>query len=472
MFKDHYESPLASRYASDRMLRLFSPDTRYQTWRRLWTALARAEHQLGLPISEEQVQELEAHITDIDYNLAAQREREVRHDVMAHVYAYGKAAPSASGIIHLGATSCYVTDNADLILYREGLRYLREELLAVMANLAEFARTYKATPTLGYTHYQPAQLVTVGKRATLWLQDFLFDLEELDFVLEHMKFLGCRGTTGTEASFVDLFDGDTDKIDDMNKKIAAEFGFMECYSVCGQTYPRKTDSRILNCLSAIAQSCYRMANDLRLLQHDRQIEEPFEKDQIGSSAMAYKRNPMRSERICSLSRYLMVNALNAPLTASVQWMERTLDDSANRRISMPEGFLCADAILRLVQNVTDGLHVNEKVIAASVREYLPFIATENLMMEAVKRGGNRQELHEIIRTCSMAATAKMKEGEPCDLLQRLAAEPIFGMTIEEMEAVLNPSAYIGRCPEQVEAFLAEVEPLLSGILAETADIDL
>ena len=472
MFKDHYESPLASRYASDRMLRLFSPDTRYQTWRRLWTALARAEHQLGLPISEEQVQELEAHITDIDYNLAAQREREVRHDVMAHVYAYGKAAPSASGIIHLGATSCYVTDNADLILYREGLRYLREELLAVMANLAEFARTYKATPTLGYTHYQPAQLVTVGKRATLWLQDFLSDLEELDFVLEHMKFLGCRGTTGTEASFVDLFDGDTDKIDDMNKKIAAEFGFMECYSVCGQTYPRKTDSRILNCLSAIAQSCYRMANDLRLLQHDRQIEEPFEKDQIGSSAMAYKRNPMRSERICSLSRYLMVNALNAPLTASVQWMERTLDDSANRRISMPEGFLCADAILRLVQNVTDGLHVNEKVIAASVREYLPFIATENLMMEAVKRGGNRQELHEIIRTCSMAATAKMKEGEPCDLLQRLAAEPIFGMTIEEMEAVLDPSAYIGRCPEQVEAFLAEVEPLLSGTMAETADIDL
>ena len=472
MFKDHYESPLASRYASDRMLRLFSPDTRYQTWRRLWTALARAEHQLGLPISEEQVQELEAHITDIDYNLAAQREREVRHDVMAHVYAYGKAAPSASGIIHLGATSCYVTDNADLILYREGLRYLREELLAVMANLAEFARTYKATPTLGYTHYQPAQLVTVGKRATLWLQDFLSDLEELDFVLEHMKFLGCRGTTGTEASFVDLFDGDTDKIDDMNKKIAAEFGFTECYSVCGQTYPRKTDSRILNCLSAIAQSCYRMANDLRLLQHDRQIEEPFEKDQIGSSAMAYKRNPMRSERICSLSRYLMVNALNAPLTASVQWMERTLDDSANRRISMPEGFLCADAILRLVQNVTDGLHVNEKVIAASVREYLPFIATENLMMEAVKRGGNRQELHEIIRTCSMAATAKMKEGEPCDLLQRLAAEPIFGMTIEEMEAVLNPSAYIGRCPEQVEAFLAELEPLLSGTIAETADIDL
>ena len=472
MFKDHYESPLASRYASDRMLRLFSPDTRYQTWRRLWTALARAEHQLGLPISEEQVQELEAHITDIDYNLAAQREREVRHDVMAHVYAYGKAAPSASGIIHLGATSCYVTDNADLILYREGLRYLREELLAVMANLAKFARTYKATPTLGYTHYQPAQLVTVGKRATLWLQDFLSDLEELDFVLEHMKFLGCRGTTGTEASFVDLFDGDTDKIDDMNKKIAAEFGFTECYSVCGQTYPRKTDSRILNCLSAIAQSCYRMANDLRLLQHDRQIEEPFEKDQIGSSAMAYKRNPMRSERICSLSRYLMVNALNAPLTASVQWMERTLDDSANRRISMPEGFLCADAILRLVQNVTDGLHVNEKVIAASVREYLPFIATENLMMAAVKRGGNRQELHEIIRTCSMAATAKMKEGEPCDLLQRLAAEPIFGMTIEEMEAVLNPSAYIGRCPEQVEAFLAEVEPLLSGTMAETADIDL
>ena len=472
MSKDCYESPLASRYASKFMLHLFSTDMRIQTWRRLWVALARAEHNLGLPVTAEQVAELEAHLTDIDYACAAQREKEVRHDVMAHVYTYGKAAPSAAGIIHLGATSCYVTDNADLVIYREGLRYLRGELLAVAANLAKFAERYKATPTLGYTHYQPAQLVTVGKRATLWMQDLLSDLEELDFVLDHMKFLGCRGTTGTEASFLDLFEGDEEKIDEMNRQISAEFGFTACFPVCGQTYPRKTDSRILNVLSSIAQSCYRMANDIRLLQHDRQVEEPFEKNQIGSSAMAYKRNPMRSERICSLSRYLMADAMNAPMTASVQWLERTLDDSANRRISMPEGFLCADAILRLAQNVTDGLHVNEKVVDATVREYLPFIATENLMMEAVKRGGNRQELHEIIRTCSMAATARMKEGEKCDLLRRLAAEPAFGMTEAEMEAVLTPSAYIGRCPQQVDAFLKQAAPLLAQASAETPEINL
>ena len=472
MSKDCYESPLASRYASKFMLHLFSADMRIQTWRRLWVALARAEHNLGLPVTAEQVAELEAHLTDIDYACAAQREKEVRHDVMAHVYTYGKAAPSAAGIIHLGATSCYVTDNADLVIYREGLRYLRGELLAVAANLAKFAERYKATPTLGYTHYQPAQLVTVGKRATLWMQDLLSDLEELDFVLDHMKFLGCRGTTGTEASFLDLFEGDEEKIDEMNRQISAEFGFTACFPVCGQTYPRKTDSRILNVLSSIAQSCYRMANDIRLLQHDRQVEEPFEKNQIGSSAMAYKRNPMRSERICSLSRYLMADAMNAPMTASVQWLERTLDDSANRRISMPEGFLCADAILRLAQNVTDGLHVNEKVVDATVREYLPFIATENLMMEAVKRGGNRQELHEIIRTCSMAATARMKEGEKCDLLRRLAAEPAFGMTEAEMEAVLTPSAYIGRCPQQVDAFLKQAAPLLAQASAETPEINL
>ncbi|MGN8889509.1 adenylosuccinate lyase [Dysosmobacter sp. HCP28S3_G4] len=472
MSKDRYESPLASRYASDFMLHLFSADMRIQTWRRLWVALARAEHNLGLPVSQEQVDELAAHITDIDYDMAAAREKEVRHDVMAHVYTYGKAAPSAAGIIHLGATSCYVTDNADLVIYREGLRYLRGELLAVLANLSKFAEQYKAMPTLGYTHYQPAQLVTVGKRATLWMQDFLSDLEELDFVLENMKFLGCRGTTGTEASFVDLFEGDGEKIDEMNRQIAAEFGFDKCFPVCGQTYPRKADSRILNVLSSIAQSCYRMANDIRLLQHDRQVEEPFEKNQIGSSAMAYKRNPMRSERICSLSRYLMADAMNAPMTASVQWMERTLDDSANRRISMPEGFLCADAILRLAQNVTDGLHVNEKVVEATCREYLPFIATENLMMEGVKRGGNRQELHEIIRTCSMAATAKMKEGEKCDLLHRLAAESAFGMTEAEMEAVLDPKLYIGRCPAQVDAFLAQVRPLLEGASDEKPEINL
>ena len=467
MIKDVYESPLSSRYASPYMLHLFSADMRFQTWRRLWTALARAEHELGLPITAEQVAELEAHITDIDYAVAEQREREVRHDVMAHVYAYGKAAPSAAGIIHLGATSCYVTDNADLILYRDGLRYLRGELLGVLANLAAFAREYAAVPTLGYTHYQPAQPVTVGKRAALWMQDFLSDLEELDHILATLKFLGCRGTTGTEASFMDLFDGDGAKIDEMNRRIAAEFGFDRCFSVCGQTYPRKTDSRILNVLSSLAQSAYRMANDIRLLQHDRQVEEPFEKNQIGSSAMAYKRNPMRCERICSLSRYLMADAANAPMTASVQWLERTLDDSANRRIALPEGFLCADAVLRLCQNVTNGLHVNEKIVDRTIREYLPFLATENIMMEAVKRGGDRQELHERIRQHSMAATARMKEGERCDLLDRLAADPAFGMTRAELDAVMDPALYTGRCAQQVERFLSECAPLLAG--AQSAD---
>ena len=469
---DRYESPLASRYASDYMLNLFSADTRYQTWRKLWVALAREEHRLGLPITEEQVKELEAHITDIDYECVRQREKEVRHDVMANVYAYGKAAPSAAGIIHLGATSCYVTDNADLVLYRDALQYLRGEILSVLAHLSRFAEKYKATPTLGYTHYQPAQPVTIGKRATLWMQDFLTDLREVDFALENIKFLGCRGTTGTEASFMDLFDGDGGKIDDMNRALAASFGFDECFDVSGQTYPRKTDSRILNALSSIAQSACRMANDIRLLQHDRPVEEPFEKNQIGSSAMAYKRNPMRCERICSLSRYLMADALNAPLTASVQWLERTLDDSANRRISIPEGFLCADAILRLTQNVTDGLHVNEKIVDKTIREYLPFLATENLLMEAVKRGGNRQDLHEIIRRCSMEATAEMKEGRECDLLARLAAEKQFGLTREEMEAVLDPKLYTGRCAEQVTRFVEKVRPLLEGIRETTAEINL
>lgn len=465
-----YHSPLASRYASDYMLRLFSDDSRYQTWRRLWTALARAQHQLGLPITAEQVAELEAHITDIDYDVAAAREREVRHDVMAHVYAYGKAAPSAAGILHLGATSCYVTDNADLILYRDGLKYLRGQLLAVLANLAAFAEKYAAIPTLGYTHYQPAQPVTVGKRATLWMQDFLSDLEELDHLLSTMKFLGCRGTTGTEASFMELFDGDEEQIDEMNRRIAGEFGFTECFSVCGQTYPRKVDSRVLNCLSSMAQSAYRMANDIRLLQHDRQVEEPFGESQIGSSAMAYKRNPMRCERICSLSRYLMADAANAPMTAAVQWMERTLDDSANRRISLPEGFLCADAVLRLCQNVTNGLHVNEAIVDRTLREYLPFLATEDLMMEAVKRGGDRQQLHEIIRRHSMAATARMKEGLPCDLLDRLAADPAFGLTRQELDALMEPKRYIGRCPQQVARFLAQCAPLLRQAQAADGDI--
>ena len=469
---DKYESPLSSRYASDYMLHLFSQQKRIETWRKLWISLAKAEHSLGLPITEKQIEELEAHITDIDFACAAAREKEVRHDVMAHVYTYGKAAPSAAGIIHLGATSCYITDNADIVLYRDGLKYLRGELLKVIANLSRFAETYKATPTLGYTHYQPAQLVTVGKRATLWMQDFVSDLVELDFVMETMKFLGCRGTTGTEASFLELFDGDTAKIDEMNRRISADFGFSQCFDVCGQTYPRKLDSRILNCLSSSAQSCYRMANDIRLLQHDRQVEEPFEKNQIGSSAMAYKRNPRRSERICSLSRYLMADALNAPMTASTQWLERTLDDSANRRISMPEGFLCADAILRLAQNVTDGLHVNEKIVEKTVREYLPFIATENLMMEGVKHGGDRQQLHEIIRTCSMDATAKMKNGERWDLLADLANHPEFGMTKQEMEAVLDPMLYTGRCAEQVESYVKKVAPLIAGIDSEQAEINI
>ena len=454
------------------MLGLFSSDTRYQTWRRLWVALAKAEMSLGLPITQAQVDELSEHIADIDYECVSQREKEVRHDVMAHVYAYGQVAPTAAGIIHLGATSCYVTDNADLIIYRDALTYLRSELLGVLSNLSEFAEKYKDMPTLGYTHYQPAQLVTVGKRASLWMQDFLSDLKEIDFAIDNIKFLGCRGTTGTEASFVDLFEGNTEKIDEMNRMIAADFGFDECFDVAGQTYPRKVDSRILNALSSVAQSCYRMANDIRLLQHDRQVEEPFEKNQIGSSAMAYKRNPMRSERICSLARYLMTDAMNAPMTASTQWLERTLDDSANRRISLPEGFLCADAILRLTQNVTNGLHVNERIIEKTVKEYLPFIATENLMMEAVKRGGNRQEIHEIIRRCSMEATAKMKNGEECDLLARLAAEKEFGLTEAEMTELLTPALYIGRCPEQVSAFVEKIKTLLANADGKSAEINL
>ena len=452
-----YESPLSSRYASDYMLGLFSSDTRYQTWRKLWVALAKAESNLGLPVTKEQVEELQAHLTDIDYDVVAKREKEVRHDVMAHVYAYGQVAPSAAGIIHLGATSCYVTDNADLVIYRDGLKYLRGELLKVVANLADFADKYKALPTLGYTHYQPAQLVTVGKRATLWMQDFMSDLEEIDFAIENIKFLGCRGTTGTEASFMELFKGDEAKIMEMNRMIAADFDFEECFDVCGQTYPRKVDSRILNALSSVAQSCYRMANDIRLLQHDRQLEEPFEKNQIGSSAMAYKRNPMRSERICSLARYLMADAMNAPMTASTQWLERTLDDSANRRISLPEGFLCADAILRLAQNVTDGIHVNEVIVDKTVREYLPFIATENLMMEATKRGGNRQELHEEIRKLSMEAGVTVKKkGLENNLLELIAESEAFDVTLEELEAYMIPANYVGRSVEQVEKFLLEV----------------
>ena len=459
MGKDVYESPLASRYASKYMLRLFSADTRYTTWRRLWVALARAEHALGLPVTEEQVRELEEHVSDIDYEEAEKREKEVRHDVMAHIYAFGKAAPGAAGIIHLGATSCYVTDNADIIIYRDAMKYIRYELTGVIKELADFSLRYKDMPTLGYTHYQPAQPVTVGKRAALWLQDFAADLEELDFTLGRLKMLGCRGTTGTEASFMELFGGDGTKIDRMNEMICGEFGFDGCFDVCGQTYPRKTDSSILNTLSGIAQSAYKFANDIRLLQHDRQVEEPFEDSQIGSSAMAYKRNPMRCERICSLARYIISDAMNAPATASAQWLERTLDDSANRRISMPEAFLCADAVLRLVMNVAEGLNVNEKVVAKTVRDYLPFIATENLLMEAVKRGGDRQKVHEMIRRASIEATAQMKEGREPDLIHALAANPEFGMTEEEMKALLEPERFTGRCAEQVENYVKKLAPV-------------
>lgn len=469
---DKYESPLTGRYASEYMLELFSQRHRIVTWRRLWVSLARAEAALGLPVTQSQIASLEATVENIDFDIAAAREKEVRHDVMAHVYAYGKAAPEAAGIIHLGATSCYVTDNADLIIYRDALRYIRSELVSVIASLSEFAEKYKAVPTLGYTHYQPAQLVTVGKRATLWIQDLCSDLSEIDFVLSSFRFLGCRGTTGTEASFMELFDGDEAKIDEMNRMIAADFGFDRCFAVCGQTYPRKFDSLILGALSSIAQSLYRMANDIRLLQHDRQLEEPFEENQIGSSAMAYKRNPMRCERICSLARYIMSDWANAANTASVQWLERTLDDSANRRISMPEGFLAADAVLRLACNVTKGLRVNEKIVERAVREYLPFIATENLMMEGVRRGGDRQVLHEIIRECSMEATARMKNGEGCDLLERLAAREDFPLGREDMEDILEPSGYIGRCVGQVGAFLAEIAPITAGAKVTDDKIEL
>ena len=469
---NNYESPFSARYASQYMTSLFSAQTRIETWRRLWVELARAESELGLPITSDQVADLEAHVTDIDFDYAAEKEKEFRHDVMAHIHAYGKAAPSAAGIIHLGATSCYVTDNADLVLYRDALLYIRKELLKVIANLTDFCEQYKAMPTLGYTHYQPAQLVTVGKRASLWLQDFVSDLDEIDFAIKNVKFLGCRGTTGSEASFVELFGGDGEKIDELNRKIASAFDFDEIFDVQGQTYPRKTDSRILNALSSIAQSAHKFATDMRLLQHDRQLFEPFAKTQVGSSAMPYKRNPMMCERVCSLSRYLMADALNAPMTISTQWMERTLDDSANRRISIPEGFLCADAVLRLVQKVTADIYVNTDVINKTVMTYLPFIATENLMMEGVKRGGNRQELHEIIRRCSMEAIAGMDRGEPCDLLSMLAAEPEFPLNEEEMTDVLDPSAYIGRCPEQVQALVDKTRPLYKDIDRENAEINI
>lgn len=468
--KEIYQSPLGTRYASKYMSNLFSQKYRIVLWRKLWTSLAKAEKELGLNITKKQIDEMEKNVENIDWNAADKKEKEVRHDVMAHVYAFGKAAPSAKGIIHLGATSCYVTDNSDLVIYREALKYIRKELLSVLSNLADFAEKYKETPTLGYTHYQVAQLVTVGKRAALWMQDFLSDLEELDFFIKNMRFLGCRGATGTEASLMELFEGQSSKVNKLNKMIAKDFGFEKIYTVSGQTYPRKTDARILNILSDIAQSAYKMANDIRLLQHDRQLEEPFMKKQIGSSAMPYKRNPMHCERICALSRYVISNQNNGSMTASTQWLERTLDDSANRRLSMSEGFLTTDSVLRLCQDLTTDLQVNLGVINKSLETYLPFIATENLLMEAVKRGEDRQKMHEIIRQCSMKATKNMQDGKECDLLKRLAQEKDFPFDEKELESLLDPKDYIGRCKNQVEDLLRRVRPLIKNLEKTEAEI--
>jgi adenylosuccinate lyase len=452
--RDRYESPLSSRYASDEMQRLFSPDMRYSTWRKLWVSLARAEHALGLPVSQEQVEEMASHTDDIDYDAVARREAEVRHDVMAHIYAYGLVCPKAAGIIHLGATSCYVTDNADLIILRDALISIQNSIYAVLKPLSDFAAHTKAIPTVGYTHFQPAQPVTIGRRACLWLQDLWLDVEEINDALAAIRFLGCRGATGTEASFVSLFGGDTQKIDALNEKIARDFGFERCYDVSGQTYPRKLDSRVLGALSSIAQSAYKFGDDIRLLQHDGILSEPFESKQIGSSAMAYKQNPMRSERICSLSRFVITASLNAPLTASTQWLERTLDDSANRRLSLPEAFLATDAVLRIMANICGGLIVHEQANAKILADALPFLATENLLMAAVKRGHDRQALHEVIRTHSLAAKEHLASGEGNDLAERLGADPAFPLSKEEIQQELDPARHIGRSIEQTDRFLA------------------
>ena len=462
MSKTTYESPLASRYASREMLYLFSPDKKFMTWHKLWVALARGEMELGLPITKEQVAELEAHMNEVDYEAAERWEKKLRHDVMAHIHAYGEQCPKAMPIIHLGATSCYVGDNTDIILMREGLYLLRDKLVKVLSYLGGFSDKYKALPTLGFTHFQPAQLVTVGKRATLWMNDLIMDLEEIEHRIEHLALLGSKGTTGTQASFLELFDGDHEKVKALEEKIAREMGFERLVLVSGQTYSRKMDAMVLGTLSGIAQSASKFATDLRLLCHLKEVEEPFEKEQIGSSAMPYKRNPMRCERICSLARYVMADSMNPAITASAQWFERTLDDSANKRISIPEAFLAVDAILNIYANVASGMVVHEKVIARHVAEELPFMATENIMMDAVKRGGDRQMLHEQIRRLSLEAGYQVKElGLPNDLIDRIAAEPMCGLTKEEIETHLNPVAYIGRCPEQVEEFLdREVKPIL------------
>ena len=468
MSTDRYQSPLSERYASKEMQYIFSPDMKFRTWRKLWIALAETEKELGLSqngrpvITEEQIDELKAHAEDINYDVAKAREKEVRHDVMSHVYAYGQQCPMAAGIIHLGATSCYVGDNTDIIVMTEALKLVKKKLVNVIAELADFAEKYKAQPTLAFTHFQPAQPTTVGKRATLWMQEFFLDLEDIDYVLGGMKLLGSKGTTGTQASFLELFNGDQETIDKIDPMIAKKMGFQECFPVSGQTYSRKVDTRVANVLAGIAASAHKMSNDIRLLQHLKEVEEPFEKSQIGSSAMAYKRNPMRSERIASLSRYVMIDALNPAITSAAQWFERTLDDSANKRLSIPEGFLAVDGILDLCLNVVDGLVVYPKVIEKRLMSELPFMATENIMMDAVKAGGNRQELHERIRELSMEAGRNVKvEGKENNLLELIAADPAFNMTLEELQKTMDPSRYVGRSREQVDAFLTNViDPVL------------
>ncbi len=455
--RDAYESPLSARYAGKEMKYLFSPDMKFRTWRRLWTALAQAEMELGLPVTQEQVEELRAHQDDINYEVAEAREKEVRHDVMSHVYAYGQQCPKAAGIIHLGATSCYVGDNTDIIIMTEALKLIRDKLIGVLRVLSRFAGAYHSLPTLAFTHFQPAQPTTVGKRATLWIQDLLMDLEDVEYQLSKAKLLGSKGTTGTQASFLELFEGDHEKVKELDRKIAEKLGYKECFAVSGQTYSRKLDSQMLSILSGIAQSAAKFSNDIRLLQHLKEVEEPFEKGQIGSSAMAYKRNPMRTERMASLARYVMADALNPALTVAGQWFERTLDDSANKRLSVPEAFLAVDGILTLYANVADGLVVYPKVIEQRLRKELPFMATENIMMDAVKRGGNRQQLHEAIRVHSMAAGRVIKEeGGENDLLDRIAADPIFGVSLEELREILKPEKYVGRAPEQTMEFLREI----------------
>ena len=462
MSTDRYVSPLSERYASKEMQYIFSPDMKFRTWRRLWIALAETEKELGLNITQEQIDELKAHAEDINYDVAKERERQVRHDVMSHVYAYGVQCPKAKGIIHLGATSCYVGDNTDIIVMTEALKLVKKKLVNVIAELSAFADKYNDQPTLAFTHFQPAQPTTVGKRATLWTQEFLLDLEDLEYVLGTMKLLGSKGTTGTQASFLELFDGDQETIDKIDPMIAEKMGFKECYPVSGQTYSRKVDTRVANILAGIAASAHKMSNDIRLLQHLKEVEEPFEKSQIGSSAMAYKRNPMRSERIASLSRYVMVDALNPAITSATQWFERTLDDSANKRLSIPEGFLAIDGILDLCLNVVDGLVVYPKVIEKHMMAELPFMATENIMMDAVKAGGDRQELHERIRELSMEAGKTVKvEGKDNNLLELIAADPAFNLSLEDLQRSMDPKKYIGRAKEQTERFVnTVVQPIL------------